>query len=120
MEQVMRSILTKANFLSLAPEGYLCAANAAIFQQQVSESLSSLSSPDYIAILIDMSKVEFLDSAGLMCLVSAYRLAKGLGKRFSVCSLTPSVRMIFELTQLDESLEIFESPAEFAEVIATS
>ncbi|TVQ45927.1 MAG: anti-sigma factor antagonist [Gloeocapsa sp. DLM2.Bin57] len=116
----MRSILTKADFLSLAPEGYLCAANAAIFQQQLSQSLSSVSSPSQKAILVDMSKVEFLDSAGLMCLVSAYRLAKELGKRFSICSLNPSVKMIFELTQLDQSLEIFESPKQFEEVLTAA
>lgn len=116
----MKGILTKTNFLSLTPEGYLCAGNVGMFQKQLSESLSSISFRDHRAILIDMSKVEFLDSAGLMCLVSAHRLAKELGKRFSICSLTPSVRMIFELTQLDQSLEIFESTAEFAEFIATA
>lgn len=116
---MMRSILTKTDFLTIAPEGYLCAANAAIFQQQLSESLSSISSPNQKAILIDMSKVEFLDSAGLMCLISAYRLAKDLGKRFSICSLTSNVKMIFELTQLDQSLEIFNSPSEFEEILTT-
>lgn len=115
---MMKSISTKTDFLTIAPEGYLCAVNAALFQQQLSESLSSISSPNQKAILIDMSKVEFLDSAGLMCLISAYSLAKDLGKRFSICSLTSNVKMIFELTQLDQSLEIFNSPSEFEKMIS--
>lgn len=114
----MRGILNKTDFLRLAPEGYLCAGNAGVFQEQLSESLSTISSPEQKAILIDMSRVDFLDSAGLMCLVSAYRLAKNLGRRLSICSLTPSVRMIFELTQLDQSLEIFENSLDYEQAIA--
>ena len=64
-------------------------------------------------LLIDMKQVEFLDSAGLMVLISAYRLAIELDRRLSFCSVTPSVRMIFELTQLDKKFEIFENRQAF-------
>jgi anti-anti-sigma regulatory factor len=44
-----------------------------------------------------------------MALVSAFRLAQSRKQRFGLCCLAPSIRIIFELTQLDEAFEIFES-----------
>jgi anti-anti-sigma regulatory factor len=45
-------------------------------------------------------------------------LAQSLGKRFSLCSVSPSVRIVFELTQLDGAFEIFENKAMFEAAIA--
>lgn len=95
---------------TLEPSGYVTAANVNQFEQQLTDTIVS---DDYCAFLIDMEKVELLDSAGLMALVSAFRLAQQLGKRFGICSVSPSVRMIFELTQLDRIVDIFESRDDF-------
>jgi anti-anti-sigma regulatory factor len=53
-----------------------------------------------------------------MALVSALTLAQQLGKRFSLCSVAPSIRIIFELTQLDRVFEIFDNAVEFEAAIA--
>ncbi|ELR98155.1 STAS domain-containing protein [Gloeocapsa sp. PCC 73106] len=113
----MRSNLNRPGFSVLEPEGYLCAANAQSFQQKLTQSVSCES---YGTIIVDMTKVEFLDSAGLMSILSGYRLARNLGKRFSICSLTPGVKMIFELTQLDRALDIFESFSEFESALVAT
>ncbi|MEM8779569.1 MAG: STAS domain-containing protein [Cyanobacteria bacterium P01_G01_bin.49] len=94
----------------LEPSGYITAANVAQFQQTLTEFIANNAHTTY---LVDMYQVEFIDSAGLMALVSAFRLAQRLGKRFSVCSLAPSVRIIFELTQLDRAFEIYETRKAF-------
>lgn len=55
-----------------------------------------------------MAQVESIDSAGLMALVAALSLSQRLNKRFSLCAISHSVRIILELTQLDRAFEVLE------------
>jgi anti-sigma B factor antagonist len=98
----------------LEPSGYITAANVHEFQEQLTNLVNESSC---VTFLVDMSRVEFLDSAGLMTLVTAFRLAQSQGKSFNVCSIPPSVKIIFELTQLDRILSIFHSRADFEGVL---
>ena len=59
--------------------------------------------------LIDMAHVEFIDSAGRLALVEALNLAQCSNCPLLICHLRPSVRLIFELTQLDRIFEIVDS-----------
>lgn len=106
----MQATLTNPQITILQPNGYVNASNAAEFQSQL---LAAISSPNLSILLLDMERVEYIDSAGLMALVSALNMAQRLKRRFSICSVSPSVRMIFELTQLDRAFEIFETRAAF-------
>lgn len=92
----------------LQPSGPLSADNAIKFQAQLSAAMLS---EQHSSFLVDMGSVESIDSAGLMALVSALKMAQGLNKRFSLCSVSHSIRMVLELTQLDRVFEILESPA---------
>ena len=56
-----------------------------------------------------MENIDFLDSTGLMSLVRILQLAIALGKNFSLCALSPSVKIIFEVTQLEKSFTIFQN-----------
>ena len=92
------------------PQGYVNAANAGEFL----DKLTTIVQSEEIAILlVDLKEVEFIDSAGLMALVNGFHLAQSFGRRLSLCSVAPSVRMIFELTQLDKVFEIFENRDSF-------
>ena len=101
----MNSTQLRNEFTTFKPEGYLSAANSSELLQSLSTKVKS--SPDR-ALVVDMEAVEFMDSAGLMVLIKGFRLAESLGRRFAICSLAPSVRIMFELTQLDKAFEIFE------------
>lgn len=101
---IMAIAILDSRLTIIQPSGHINAANAAEFQRQLTTAVASAQH----AVLVDMQRVESLDSAGLMSLVSAFRLAQRLKRRFSLCCLAPSIRMIFELTQLDEAFEIFE------------
>ncbi|MGF1590110.1 MAG: STAS domain-containing protein [Pleurocapsa sp.] len=106
----MSSTQLRTQFTTFRPEGFLSAANASEFLERLTaEVKSSVNS----ALLVNMEAVEFMDSAGLMALIKAFRLAESLGRRFGICSLAPSVRMMFELTQLDKAFEIFDTQADF-------
>ena len=101
----MNSTKLCTQFTIFRPEGFLSAANASEFLDRLSiEVTTSVDS----ALLVNMEAVEFMDSAGLTALIKAFRLAESLGKRFGICSLAPSVRIMFELTQLDKAFEIYE------------
>ncbi|MCC0175746.1 STAS domain-containing protein [Waterburya agarophytonicola K14] len=110
----MSSTKLCTQFTTFRPEGFLSAANASEFLERLTvEVRSSVDS----ALLVNMEAVEFMDSAGLMALIKAFRLAESLGRRFGICSLAPSVRIMFELTQLDKAFEIFEDRADFQAAI---
>ncbi len=106
----MQAILVKPQITVIQANGYVNAANAGGFQHQLATAVAA---PDVSILLLDMEQVEYIDSAGLMTLVSALNLAQSLKRRFIICSVSPAVRMIFELTQLDRVFEIFENQAAF-------
>ena len=101
-------------FTIIQPLDQINASNATEFQSQL---IKVLNSNEYVALLIDMQQVEFIDSAGLMVLVSSLRLAQTQRKRFSLCGVNSSIKMIFELTQLETAFEIFESRDAFVSKI---
>lgn len=106
----MQSLLVRPQAAIIRPCGSLNAANAAEIQQQLHTAVLSEQNS---ALLIDLGQVESLDSAGLMALVSTLNLAQANQKRLSLCSVTVSIRIVFELTQLDRVFEIFESLSAF-------
>lgn len=106
----MNSNLLEHKFTTFQPQGYVSAANAGEFRQQLIEAVET--SQD-TSLLVDMKGVEFMDSAGLMALIEAFRLAQDKQRALSICSVTPPVRMLFELTQLDRVFTIFESQDSF-------
>ena len=59
-------------------------------------------------LVVDMSGVESLDNAGLVSLMSALNAAQSQFKQLSLCSVPPSVRIVFELTQLDRLFNLVE------------
>ena len=111
----MKSVLLQPQVTVVQPHGHINASNAVEFQQQLTTAISSRQPQ---VLLIDMSQVESLDSAGLMGLVSALSLAQRLNCRFSLCCISAPIRIIFELTQLDRIFEIFDNRAAFEAAIA--
>ena len=94
----------------IQPQGSFNSSSALEFQHQVTIAVSQ---EGYTNVLVDLEQVELLDSGGLMALIYGLRLAHALDRQFSLCSVSPSIRIIFELTQLDQVFEIFESIAAF-------
>lgn len=106
----MSSTQLQTQFTTFRPEGSLSAANASEFLDRLTVEVRASVN---FALLVNMEAVEFMDSAGLMTLIKAFRLAESLGRKFGLCSLAPSVRIMFELTQLDQAFEIYENSEAF-------
>jgi len=62
-------------------------------------------------IVIDLGRVEFVDSSGLGAILSALRQANNLGGDIKLACLTRPVRVVVELTRMHRIFEIFESVA---------
>lgn len=60
-------------------------------------------------IIIDLSRVEFVDSSFLGAIVSGLKKVTGIKGDIKVLGLQPPVRAMFELTRLYKVFEIFET-----------
>jgi anti-anti-sigma factor len=107
----MMQTITAPKTTVIRPSGHFNAANAADFQQFLTTAVTQAA---HDCIVVDLEQVESMDSAGLMALVHGLRVAQSLGKSFNLCSVAPSIRIIFELTQLDSVFEILDTPIETA------
>jgi anti-anti-sigma factor len=58
-------------------------------------------------LLLDLSALAFIDSAGLARLLAAHRRAQREGRRLIVVQGTGAVRRLLALTALDHQLELF-------------
>jgi anti-sigma B factor antagonist len=84
-------------------------ANAAVVKREALRLLG-----DAADVVVDLTGVEFLDSAGVGVLVGLFKHARGRGGTARFCGLTPGVRSVLELIQLDRIFEIVDdvgSPA---------
>jgi anti-sigma B factor antagonist len=57
-------------------------------------------------LIVDLSKVDFVDSAGLGSLIGGMRTARQAGGDLSIAEPTEQVRMLMSLTSLDQVLKM--------------
>jgi len=62
-------------------------------------------------VVINMSELSFIDSTGLGLIVSSFRRIMDNNGKLSLCSLSPQVQTIFELTRLHKIFDIYETEA---------
>ncbi|MUG94005.1 anti-sigma factor antagonist [Scytonema sp. UIC 10036] len=106
----MQSTLVNPNMTVIRPNGSINGANALEFERKLTTLLTQ---GDCSILLLDLGKVESIDSAAVLALVSVLKLSQNMGRRFSLCSVSPALKMIFELTQLDRLFEIYEDESAF-------
>jgi anti-sigma B factor antagonist len=59
-------------------------------------------------VVLDLSRLTFLDSTGLRCVVRADERAKEDGRRLVVVKGPEAVQRVFEITRLEERLELVD------------
>ncbi len=74
---------------------------------QVRDTLLRLLDEGHHHILVDMARVNFVDSTGLSTLVGGMKRCRQAGGDLSLMQIQPPVRIIFELTRLDKAFEIY-------------
>jgi len=80
-------------------------------QEELSTTLSQALEQCDGGVLLDMSAVDFVSSAGLRALMVAYKQAQSTGKKMAMIQVRPAVYKIFKLTSFEAIFNIFESEA---------
>ena len=62
-------------------------------------------------VVIDLSRVTFLDSTGLRCIVTADERARDAGRRMVIVRGPDPVQRVFSITRLEERLEMVDDAA---------
>ncbi|MCY3815160.1 MAG: STAS domain-containing protein [Gammaproteobacteria bacterium] len=91
--------------LVAAPSGRIDGFNAQDFHQTMTGSISD----DDAAVLVDMSDINYISSAGLRAVLM---IAKTLWQRkakFMLCSLSGSIGEVFKMSGFDKIIEIHDS-----------
>ena len=107
----MMSIQESA-FVVIQPHGHLDAQGSVRLKQQFAEIQPEI----HELWIVDMNAVQFVDSAGLLCLVNGLKLANRNQCRLFLCNLHPAVRLIFEISQLDQIFTIIDSQVDVEKI----
>jgi anti-sigma B factor antagonist len=95
----MPKIFKNSDITVIRPSGCLNATNAWEFERDLTALLTTA---PRTMLLVDLALVESIDSAGLMALVSGFKLADSLGWSWRLGDVSPAVKILLELTQLDK------------------
>ena len=75
---------------------------------QVQDALERVEAGSPSVVVLDLSKLSFLDSTGLRCLVTANERAREQGRRLVIVRGPDAVQRVFSITGLDDRLEIVD------------
>ena len=74
---------------------------------EITASLDAVIENKPMRLVVDVSGVTYIDSAGLAALVLAMQKVEAYGGHFSLAGCQPIVRSIFRMSRLDEVFQIF-------------
>jgi anti-sigma B factor antagonist len=78
---------------------------------KVQEELRRVEQSAPATVVIDLSKLTFLDSTGLRCIVTADERAREAGRRMVIVRGPDAVQRVFSITRLEERLEMVDDAA---------
>jgi anti-sigma B factor antagonist len=73
----------------------------------VTTSLNEMIAEKPTQLVVDLSRVTYIDSAGLAAFISAMQTVEAYGGKFALAGLQETVRSIFEISRLDQVFSIF-------------
>ena len=86
--------------------GELDLASSPALEHELEERAGS----DAQTVIVDLRKLEFMDSTGLSVLVRAHQQASEAGRGFAIVKGPPQVQRLLDLTGVAERLNIIDSP----------
>jgi anti-anti-sigma factor len=75
---------------------------------KVQEELRRVEASSPATLVVDLSKLTFLDSTGLRCIVTADERARGDGRRIVIVRGPDAVQRVFSITRLEDRLEMVD------------
>lgn len=95
------------DILILSPAGRIDNDSSAAFQTRLLAALTPGA-----AVLVDLSSVEYVSSAGLRALMMGSKQSKAANGRLAVTALGPVVKEIFEISRFSLVVQVFDTPTE--------
>jgi anti-sigma B factor antagonist len=78
---------------------------------KVQDELRRVEQSEPSTVVLDLSRLTFLDSTGLRCIVTADERAREAGRRVVVVRGPDPVQRVFSITRLEERLEMVDDTA---------
>ena len=95
----------------VSPRGRLDHDNCEVFQRDLAEQLDACTH-EHAALVLDMSGLEYVSSAGLRCLMIAAKQAKSHSGRIVVSAPQPIVAEILQISRFNLVLPVFGTTRE--------
>lgn len=92
------------------------AGNSRIFKSKITEQINKGNKN----ILVNLSKVEFMDSSGIGGLISILKALPSVQGKLAICHANDQIMKIFILTGLDRAFEIFSNEVEALNSLKTT
>jgi anti-sigma B factor antagonist len=73
----------------------------------VTASLNTMIEKKPNQLVVDLSRVTYIDSAGLATFIEGMQKVEAYGGKFKLAGLQETVRSIFEISRLDQVFQIF-------------
>jgi anti-sigma B factor antagonist len=89
----------------VAPQGEIAYTEATQFQAAVRRA----SAPKPARLIVDLTRVEYMNTPGLAVLVEALQGARKSKTRLILCGINPRVKAIFQIAKLNTVFEIVDS-----------
>ncbi|MBW4472418.1 MAG: STAS domain-containing protein [Stenomitos rutilans HA7619-LM2] len=93
----------------IQPSNFLSTAAINLFHAEVKRMLES----DAAIVLVDFGNITAMSSSSFIAVVKALKSVRASKRQIALCSMNEQVRILFELTGLDQSLKIFRDADEF-------
>jgi anti-sigma B factor antagonist len=74
---------------------------------RVALSLAQMAKKKPAKLVVDLSRVSYIDSSGLAVLIDAMQGVEEYGGMFAIAGMQETVRSIFEIARLDQVFRIF-------------
>ncbi len=108
LEEMNISQQTLGEVVLLYLKGKLDAAASS----KVKTAIQELINQGQVKIIVDLAEVSFIDSSGLVALVSGLRLARKHGGNIALSAAQPQPQTVFRLTMFDHIFPIHPTPEE--------
>jgi anti-sigma B factor antagonist len=92
----------------LIPTGNLVASETESFKAQVEKLIEK----KFRFMLLDMSKINFMDSSGLGSIIAVNKLVTSTGGVFACAALQESVQKVFRVTRADQKIAVAASQSD--------
>ena len=89
-------------------DGRVDGANAREFQAALEAAIDA----NERAVILDMENLSYISSAGLRVILLTAKALQGRNRKFAICSLSESIREVFEISGFDKIIPIHASELE--------